>query len=199
MNGWKTLIRKLNLYIVQGVLLPLLLLLAVPSADTASIISNKYDSSFKDAVIFLPVGTDWRLLKAQCYQESRLNPLAVSPVGAMGLCQFMPNTANEMRDKYPELVNFWLPETSIIAAARYMNQLNSFWSSPRERMDRWMLATASYNAGAGNIHKAQKLCGSPIPYRQIISCLPDVTGHHSKETITYVDYILRKWYLSLLF
>ena len=184
---------------MQVVLLPLLLLLVVPSADTASIISSKYDKYFKDASIFLPVGTDWRLLKAQCYQESRLNPLAVSPVGAIGLCQFMPNTAKEMKSKYPELNNFWLPEVSIIAASRYMNQMNNFWSSPREKIDRWMLATASYNAGAGNIHKAQKLCGSPIPYKKIIACLPDVTGQHSKETLTYVDYIIKRWYMSLLF
>lgn len=183
---------------MQGVLLPLLLLSVVQSVNAASIITTKYDSYFKDSVIFLPIGTDWRLMKAQCYTESNLNPLAESPVGAMGLCQFMPNTAAEMKSKYPELDNFWLPETSIIAAARYMNQMNNFWSSPRSSMDRWLLAAASYNAGAGNIHKAQKLCGSPIPYRLIIACLPDVTGHHSIETINYNKRILQTYAIILL-
>ncbi len=181
--------------IIRGVLLLSLLSSAVQSA---SLISKEYDKHFKDAAIFLPVGTDWRLLKAQCYQESRLNPRAVSPVGAYGLCQFMPNTAREMQRKYPELVNFWLPETSILAAARYMNQMALFWSSPRSSADRYMLALASYNAGAGNIHNSQKACGMPIPYAPIIKCLPDITGNHSQETIGYVTNTINKWYVYLL-
>lgn len=179
--------------------LVLLLLLQVQLVSAGGLISSEYDKAFKNAAIFLPLGTDWRLLKAQCYQESRLNPFAVSPVGAYGLCQFMPNTAREMKRKHPELSNFWLPETSVIAAARYMNQMNKFWSSPRSKVDRYMLALASYNAGAGNIHKAQKKCGMPTPYAPVIKCLPDVTGKHSKETITYVKKILGKWYVYLLF
>lgn len=178
-----------------GILLSLLL----SQAQSASLISNKYDKHFKDAAIFLPVGTDWRLLKSQCFQESRLNPLAVSPVGAYGLCQFMPLTAKDMKRRHPELENFWLPETSILAAALYMNQLNKFWSSPRSQMDRYMLDLASYNAGAGNIHKSQKQCNMPTSYKAIIACLPAVTGHHSKETIGYVKNIVGKWYIALLF
>lgn len=180
-------------------MLAALLLCVWSSASlSASVISGQYDRYFKDAVIFLPVGTDWRLLKAQCYQESRLNPLAVSPVGAYGLCQFMPNTAKDMERRYPELSNFWLPETSIIGAARYMSQMARFWSSPRSQMDRYLLALASYNAGAGHLHKAQKVCGMPTPYAAIIRCLPKVTGHHSKETIGYVKNILGKWYPLIL-
>tara|TARA_R110000744_G_scaffold147612_7_gene260593 strand:+ start:5866 stop:6384 length:519 start_codon:yes stop_codon:yes gene_type:complete len=171
----------------------------VQLANAGSLISGKYDKHFKDAALFLPAGTDWRLLKAQCYQESRLNPTAVSPVGAYGLCQFMPNTAKEMKRKYPKLVNFWLPETSINAAARYMWQMNNFWSSPRPTVDRYMLAMASYNAGAGNIHSAQKACEMKSSYSDIIECLPVITGRHSVETITYVKNIYGKWYVYLLF
>ena len=176
----------------------LLLSLWVLSANAGSLISSEYDKYFKNAAVFLPFGTDWRLLKAQCYQESRLKPFAVSPVGAYGLCQFMPNTAKEMTRKYPELKNFWLPETSIYAAARYMLQMNNFWSSPRPQAERYKLALASYNAGAGNIHKSQKKCGMPIPYEPIIKCLSLVTGHHSKETKDYVRLITEKWYVVIL-
>ncbi len=179
--------------------LVLLLLLVQPLVSAGSFISSEYDKYFKDSAIFLPLGTDWRLLKSQCYQESRLNPLAVSPVGAYGLCQFMPLTAKDMQKRNPELRNFWLPETSIMAAALYMNQLNKYWSSPRSKMDRYMLSLASYNAGAGHLTKAQKLCGMPTPYPDIIKCLPDVTGHHSEETIGYVKTIIGEWYVYLLF
>jgi len=176
-----------------------LLLSVWQSVNAGSLITSGYDREFKNAAMFLPLGTDWRLLKAQCYQESRLNPLAVSPVGAMGLCQFMPNTAREMQERHHELTDFWLPEVSIRAAGLYMARMNKFWSSPREPMDRYMLALASYNAGAGNIHKAQKKCDTPIPYAPIIACLPQVTGHHSKETIDYVQKIVGKWYVLILF
>jgi len=169
------------------------------SVNAGGIITNKYDEDFKKVVIFLPVGTDWRLLKAQCYQESRLNPLAVSPVGAMGLCQFMPNTALDLNEKYSDLGDFWLPEVSIRAAAYYMGELNKFWSSPRSFMDRYMLALASYNAGAGNILKAQKLSGGETEYLLIIRELPNVKWVDSKQTIDYVNRIVKEHYIYLLF
>lgn len=158
---------------------------------SASLFPDRYDDEFKAASIHLPVGTDWRALKAQCYQESRLKPLAVSPVGAQGLCQFMPNTWREMTAKYQGLSNPWLATHSIRAAALYMNQLNEGWISPRPRGERYKLALASYNAGFGNILKAQARCGGAINYQPIIDCLPQVTGRHSKETIDYVQHIER--------
>lgn len=176
----------------------LVLLLAPLSVNAGSIIPTKYDDYFKDATLLLPAGTDWRLLKSQCYQESRLNPLAVSPVGAFGLCQFMPATAREVTSKY-NLGSLWEPETSVRAAALYMNQQLQFWSSPRPQMDRYMLALCNYNAGAGNCLKAQRECGGALLWREIATCLPNVTGHHSKETIGYVTLIVGKWYPLLLF
>ena len=165
---------------------------------SASLFPDAYDDEFKDAALFLPVGTDWRLLKAQCYQESRLNPLAESPVGAMGLCQFMPGTWRDAERSGLDVNNAWNPEQSILAAAWYMGKMNKFWSAPRSQMDRWMLAMASYNAGAGHLAKAQRLCGGPNAYGDIIECLPDVTGHHSVETIGYVKNIIGRWWPQML-
>jgi len=179
--------------------LVLLSLLLVLSVNAGSLIPSEYDKYFKESALLLPLGTDWRLLKSQCYQESRLVPTAVSPVGAFGLCQFMPSTAKYMKKRYGSLSNFWLPETSIRASALYMNQLNKYWSSDRPIMDRYMLALASYNAGAGNVSKAQKKCSNNILYAEIIKCLPQVTGRYSKETIQYVQLIIRKHYVALLF
>jgi len=164
---------------------------------SASLFPDKYDKTFKEAAVLLPMGTDWRLLKAQCYQESLLQPRARSPVGAMGLCQFMPGTWKEAV-RSTNVSNVWNPHQSIWAAAWYMSKLNKTWSAPRPAMDRWMLAAASYNAGAGHLIKAQRLCGGKNLYKEIVPCLPRVTGHHSKETMGYVDKIMRKWWPAML-
>lgn len=168
---------------------------------SASLSQSSWDSVFQDsASAFLPPGYDHRLLIAQCYQESRLKPLAVSPAGAQGLCQFMPGTWTEV-SKALSLgpADVWLPEPSILAAGYYMGKLHRTWSSPRPAMDRAMLAMSSYNAGAGNLIEAQKRCGMPLLYKDIVPCLPEVTGRHSAETIGYVDQIISRWYPAILF
>lgn len=150
--------------------------------------------------MYLPPGMDWRLLKAQCFQESTLRPDAVSPVGAFGLCQFMPGTASDVSKSLGVTVDdFWKPSVSIRAAGFYMGRLHRTWSAPRPVMDRHMLAMASYNAGAGHLIKAQRLCDNHNLYREIIPCLPQVTGRHSAETIDYVQKIIGQWWPRMLF
>lgn len=136
----------------------------------------------------------WLSWKAQLWQESRLDPDAESPVGARGIAQFMPGT---WADIAPALGYGHLSATAarpaIEAGAFYMARLRRGWSSPRPQPDRHWLAAASYNAGFGNILQAQKRCGGPALYHEIMVCLPQVTGRHSEETITYVQRIKRWW------
>lgn len=80
---------------------------------------------------------------------------------------------------------------AVQAGAYYMAKLKRSWKSPRPAMDRHQLAQASYNAGMGHLVSAQRLCGGPALYAEIIRCLPQVTGRHSAETITYVERIAR--------
>lgn len=182
------------------VCITLLLASLLSASSWASLFPDDWDGEFRSATeLFLPVGTDWRLLKAQCWQESRLQPLAVSPVGAFGLCQFMPGTAREVGPAINANSNsFWLPEVSIRAAGFYMGRLHRTWSAPRPAMERYMIAAASYNAGAGHLIKAQRLCGGGNLYSQIIPCLPQVTGQHSKETVDYVEQIIGRWWPRML-
>lgn len=77
--------------------------------------------------------------------ESNLNPLAVSPAGAVGVWQFMENTAKEngleVNQEVDERYNI---EKSTRAAAEYLkNAYNKFGS--------WTTAAASYNAGTSMI------------------------------------------------
>ena len=151
----------------------------------------RYDSEIVSAVKRFSPGRDPDLLKAQLWQESRFKTDAVSPVGASGVAQFMPATWEEQTGKLGLVGSPFNPELSILVAARYMQQQYSFWSSPRPEYDRENLALCNYNAGAGNCVKAQKLSGGEVLYPHIIQFLPQVTGHHSRETIEYVQHIRR--------
>ena len=66
---------------------------------------TKYDALIKAAQSTYLNGVDWRLFKAQLAQESALNPIAVSYVGAQGIAQFMPRTWQEVKNdlEYPNI------------------------------------------------------------------------------------------------
>lgn len=136
---------------------------------------------------------DPRLVAAQIKQESAFNPNAKSPVGAMGLMQIMPATWEEeaARIGLPPNSNPYDVENNIAVGCSYMGIRMAKWGSPRPDIDRICLALASYNAGFGHLLKAQRLAGGVNDYASIIARLPEVTGHHSKETIQYVERILK--------
>ena len=162
--------------------------------------SDEYDDLFEEwTAVYLPLH-DFTMLKAQCYQESLLNPTAMSHVGAKGLCQFMDFTWKDVSKplKFPPGATAYDPALSVQAAAYYDAKIRRMWKAPRPEQDRMNLVFASYNAGGGHIIKAQKLCGGVNLYADIIKCLPDVTGHHSKETTTYVQRI-RRWEKEMQF
>jgi len=178
------------------------LLVALFSVSSwADLFNDAYDHVFEEAAeIHLPLDMNWMWLKAQCYQESRLDPNAISYVGASGLCQFMPGTWQESVSKgiLPPKANIFDPELNIIAAAAYDARIMSMWRAERPWLDRIFLTFASYNAGAGHIIKAQRICGGKNRYKEIIACLPNVTGKHAKETKTYVERIY-SYYGRLVF
>jgi len=154
---------------------------------------KKYDRQIKKAVkLYWADYPFWTNYKAQLYQESRLDTNATSPVSAMGLAQFMPYTWKDMSKRLGFKASAYDPKYAIEAGAYYMFTLRRSWKSKRPQSERQKLAQASYNAGLGNIIKAQKKCNMARMYEPIIKCLPYVTGHHSKETITYVKRIA-KW------
>lgn len=157
--------------------------------------TKKYDKAIKSAV--LAYWTDypnWKIYKAQLYQESLLDTNAKSPVGAKGLAQFMPRTWMDMqrRMNMPKWATPYMPKYSIKAGAYYMRTLRNSWTTKRSVEQKHNLALASYNAGLGNILKAQRKCKGAILWEDIAPCLKEITGKYSKETLMYVDKI-HKW------
>lgn len=161
------------------------------SPASSALFSDRYDADIRTAVKrWWPDYPHWTSWKAQLYQESLLDPAAVSPVGARGLAQFMPGTWAEVsRELGLGPVSPHVAKHAINAGAYYMAKLRHSWRSPRPNEDRHKLAQASYNAGLGNILRSQRACGMAVLYSEIIACLPQITGRHSRETITYVERI----------
>lgn len=138
--------------------------------------------------------------KCQLWQESRLQPDAVSRVGAEGIAQFMPTTWPEVREgmHYPDSASPLEPYWAIPAAAWYLRQQWNKWKSqPRSPMDRLRLAWASYNAGAGHIIEAQQLAHGALDAKTILSRLREVTGEaNAHETLEYVR-LIEEYYKTL--
>lgn len=163
-----------------------------PSTTSRPLSFDRYDDDIRHAVkIYWKADfDDWKYWKAQLYQESLLDPSAVSPVGAIGLAQFMPATWNDIsRSLGWSGVSATQADAAIEAGAFYMARLRRGWSAPRPSLDRHHLAEASYNAGTGSILKAQAACGGATNWPQISPCLALVTGALSQQTLDYITRI----------
>lgn len=166
-----------------------------PSASWSASFSRKYDFQIEKAAKRWWPDLPWKLWKAQLFQESKLDPNAVSPVGARGLAQFMPATWDDvMRQLDLRALSPLDPDAAIDAGAYYMARLRQTWRRDRTALERNALAQASYNAGAGNIIRAQSLCGDARLWPAIAPCLSGITGpDYARETLTYVTRIDQWW------
>ena len=113
---------------------------------------SRYDGLFK--LYSKRIGWDWRLLAAQCYQESTFDPNARSWAGAQGLMQIMPQTADHLGLARSDLNK---PELNIEAAVRYLKELDREFASIRDRQERQNLVLAAYNGGIHHIRDAMRL------------------------------------------
>jgi membrane-bound lytic murein transglycosylase MltF len=168
-------------------------------AAAADDFPRRYDGLIRDAVrLHWPDFPNWIWWKAQLWQESRLDPAAVSPVGAAGLCQAMPKTFADWIRKYGwQNASPHVAKYCIMGGAGYMRELRQVWKQHADRtpLERHLLALGQYNAGTGNILAAQRRCGAGKPdgarlWAGIVPCLAAVTGQaNAKQTADYVRLI----------
>ena len=105
---------------------------------------------------------DARMIRAVMQAESAFNAMAVSPVGALGLMQLMPDVAKELGVDDP-----LDPRQNIMAGSKYLKQLlDSHHGDVR-------LALASYNAGPGNVAKYRYRIP---PFKETRDYVKKVTG-----------------------
>ena len=123
-----------------------------PMLDRKGGIISHYDQLFM--TYSRDIRWDWRLMAAQCYQESTFDPKAVSFAGAKGLMQIMPGTADHLGVPRSQLYD---PETNIAAAAKLIKELNGAFSDIRDGYERTNFILASYNGGSHHIRDAMAL------------------------------------------
>lgn len=123
-----------------------------PMLNRAGGVISHYDGYFQRYAS--TIRWDWRLLAAQCYQESTFDPKARSWAGACGLMQIMPGTADHLG---LSRANIYDPEQNIAAAVRYLAELERNFSDIREHSERTKFVLAAYNGGHFHIRDAMAL------------------------------------------
>ncbi len=175
-----------------------------PMLDRSGGVISHYDHYFRR---YAPLARwDWRLLAAQCYQESTFDPKAHSWAGACGLMQIMPSTADHLglsRD------NIYDPEQNIAAAAKYIRELDSHFQDVSSG-ERTLFVLASYNGGFHHIRDAMSLASkhgrnahSWADVREFVLKLSSSPYYNDPvvkygymrgyETVDYVDKIRARW------
>ncbi|MBR4986873.1 MAG: lytic transglycosylase domain-containing protein [Proteobacteria bacterium] len=100
-----------------------------------------YDAFIEEASRLYNIPVEF--IKAVIKIESNFNPRAVSSVGAMGLMQLMPGTADHMRVSDP-----FDPRENILGGTKYLRRLSDRYDGDIN------LILSGYHAGPGNVAKA---------------------------------------------
>ena len=154
----------------------------------------------KLSALFRKYGTDYgmdpTLLAAQGFQESRLDQSVRSHVGAVGVMQLLPSTAEDKNVAIPNIDEL---EPNIEAGAKYMAFLKErYFSGPElDELNGSLLALASYNAGPGRIRRLRREAGErgydPNLWFDNVEVI--VAEQVGRETVQYVSNIF-KYYLT---
>jgi peptidoglycan lytic transglycosylase F len=97
-------------------------------------------------------GIDWRVLAALSYQESHWDPNATSYTNVRGMMMLTEDTADQMKVK-----NRLDAHSSILAGARYLQQLKEQLPLRMNEDDRLWMALAAYNQGMSHLEDARIL------------------------------------------
>lgn len=122
------------------------------------------------------------LVYAIVRQESRFNPMAISPVGAVGLMQLMPEAAARAAgdDKLKaDMTPLFDPAFNLRVGQDYLT-----WLMERGVGYDLLKTVAAYNGGPGTIQRTAQMLGDAPDSLLLIECLPML------ETRNYVEKVM---------
>lgn len=125
--------------------------------------------------------------------ESGARPNAISPKGAVGLMQIMPDTWSELRARYALAGDPFDPRNNILAGAAYLRELHDRYGSAG--------FLAAYNAGPRRyedyLHGRRLLPSETVPY--VAALLPLIDGNGSARPVIRTVSGLSPWTKAPLF
>lgn len=124
--------------------------------------------------------------------ESGGDARALSPAGAMGLMQIMPDTWADLRERYGLGDNPYQPHDNILAGAAYLRELHDRYGSPG--------FLAAYNAGPER-WEAHLAHGQELPSETrlyVARLLPLITGDITASTSANTSVVV-SWTQAALF
>ena len=131
-------------------------------------------------------------IRAVMQAESGGDVRAVSPKGAMGLMQIMPETWATLRLRYGLGADPFDPHDNIIAGAAYLRELHDRYGSPG--------FLAAYNAGPAR-YEDHLATGQPLPAetRSYVALLAPMVGDGVISDVAVVPVAARSWTEAPLF
>jgi hypothetical protein len=166
---------------------------AQPLAATQSTVmsrSDRIERFVTEAALRFGIPASW--ITAIMQAESRGDVRAVSPKGAMGLMQIMPQTWADLRSRYSLGVDPFDPHDNILAGAAYLRELH----------DRYGAAgfLAAYNAGPGR-YEDHLASGRPLPVetQAYVAALAPLLRSDRSPPGNFITAIIRSWTSSPLF
>ncbi len=144
-------------------------------------VSKAYREQFDDLIVYYAEAHGIRpdLVRAVVQVESGYNPRAISPKGAMGLMQLMPETAAALGVERP-----FDPEQNVRGGVAYLRHLLDRFGGNEE------LALAAYNAGPTAVGRY----GNRIPpYRETRDYVRKVRARTTVSASAKPKLVIYKW------
>jgi len=160
------------------------------STSTAQVAPDPIAATVTEAAQRSGIPASW--IRAVMQAESGGDARAVSPKGAMGLMQIMPETWATLRLRYGLGVDPFDPHDNIIAGAAYLRELHDRYGSPS--------FLAAYNAGPAR-YEDHLATGRPLPAetRAYVALLAPLIGTGATDEAATVAIAARSWTEAPLF
>ena len=119
------------------------------------------------------------LLAGLVFAESRGKANAISKAGALGLCQLMPTTAQELADRYDVSGPPYQPLDNLRMGAHYLKELHKQFKND------WDLALLGYRLGPGRVRRELASAGGKIAWVKTMQANPPSPWSYRDQIAEY--------------